>query len=88
MGSKNGSADWADQWGSHDIENANFRGQEDETGKSNRRFAEYEKKMKVVASTGYEKAKFAASVGAQKVKEGTTTGYRWIMDRYQKRSAK
>ncbi|KAI0504564.1 hypothetical protein KFK09_015516 [Dendrobium nobile] len=37
---------------------------------------------------GVEKTKAAAATGLKKVKHGTTVGFNWIKDKYQKRTHK
>ncbi|KAJ7537714.1 hypothetical protein O6H91_11G018100 [Diphasiastrum complanatum] len=94
MSSKKGSAEntngvsWAEQWDHKNGDHVPVRGQETAAKPGNTKLAEYEKKMRAAASTGYEKAKVAAAVSAQKVKVGTTTGIKWVKDQYQKRTKK
>lgn len=47
-----------------------------------------EKKRSSGVKNGVEKTKAAASTGLKKVKEGTTLGFQWIKDKYQKRTQK
>jgi hypothetical protein len=55
---------WADQWDYNEELNP------EESAKSKSKLGDYNKKMKSVASTGFEKAKSAASTGAKKAKAG------------------
>lgn len=44
-------------------------------------------KAKAAAAIGAVKAKAAAVVGASKVKSGTSTGFKWIKEKWQKRNS-
>ncbi|KAJ7948148.1 CDP-diacylglycerol-glycerol-3-phosphate 3-phosphatidyltransferase [Quillaja saponaria] len=94
MGSE--APNWADQWGSF--------GDDEDNGKlvNKKGSSSGGKKMadvKAVASAGLDKAKDAATVGAdraktaavasaQKVKSGTSAGFKWMKNQYQKKSSK
>ncbi|KAG1331410.1 hypothetical protein COCNU_02G013780 [Cocos nucifera] len=47
-----------------------------------------EKKKSSGVKNGVEKTKAVASTGLKKVKEGTSLGFQWIKDKYQKRTQK
>ncbi|CAL9095257.1 unnamed protein product [Musa acuminata var. zebrina] len=71
---------WADQWDYSD---------------HGRQLGEKKKKKKKSSSgggggwkSGVEKTKAAASAGLKKVKEGSSTGFRWIKDKYHERTGR
>lgn len=68
---------WADQWDNHDSPDP-----VPETNKSSK--AKYSKKI----GDGLGKTKAVASTGVKKVKEGTTVGFHWIKEKYQKKNQK
>jgi len=70
---------WEDQWDYVELN-------PEESAKSKSKLGDYNKKMKSVASTGFEKAKCAASTGAKKAKEGTSAGVRWVKIQYHKKT--
>lgn len=65
---------WADQWDSDPAP----------AKKETSSKAKYGKKL----GEGLEKTKAVASTGVKKVKEGTTLGFHWIKDKYNKRTQK
>ena len=69
---------WEDQW--------DYNEELNPEGSDKSKLGNYNKKMKSVASTGFEKAKCAASTGAKKAKEGTSAGVRWIKIQYNKKT--
>ncbi|URE27738.1 hypothetical protein MUK42_06099 [Musa troglodytarum] len=75
---ENGSTgpSWADQWDTSDHADL-ARGKEGSEKKKNKKSGEGLKK-------GLEKTKAVASSGLKKVKEGSTTGFQWIKDKWQK----
>ncbi|XP_077216863.1 uncharacterized protein LOC143851352 [Tasmannia lanceolata] len=67
---------WADQW---DYSNPDPIPEKKESATN-----KYGKKV----GNGFEKTKAVASTGMKKVKTGTTTGFQWIKDKYNKRTQK
>lgn len=81
MGSK-APASWAYQWGTREDYDGKLSSQVGH-GSSSKMDG-----VKSAASAGLFKAKAAAVVGAQKVKTGTSLGFRWVKNHYQKRVSK
>ncbi|KAL5728379.1 hypothetical protein ACHQM5_001471 [Ranunculus cassubicifolius] len=76
---------WADQWGA-----GGSYGTEENTHQNHGKNESGNKKMAVIktkASAGLDKAKAAAVVGAMKVKGGTSTGFKWMKEQYQKKKS-
>jgi len=80
---------WADQWDyKFNDEVARKENREKQKEDNKQKLAEYNKKVKAVASNGMEKTKAAVTVGAQKVMSGTTTSFRWLKEKVQKKNWK
>ncbi len=78
---------WADQWDyKFNDEVARKENREKQKEDNKQKMAEYNKKVKAVASSGMEKTKTVVTVGAQKVMSGTTTSFRWIKEKVQKKN--
>lgn len=81
MGSE--APNWADQWGSY----ADDREGDDKnttSKKKNNKMSEF----KALASAGLDKTKTVAVIGAQKLKTGTSSGFKWVKNQYQKKFSK
>lgn len=70
---------WADQW-----DNGPDPVAVEDKKKSNGTGAKYKQKV----GEGFDKTKTVASTGLKKVKEGTSVGFQWIKDKYQKTTQK
>ncbi|KAF9623315.1 hypothetical protein IFM89_000804 [Coptis chinensis] len=74
-------ASWADQW---DYSNPDPVHTEDPNKKKSGTSNKYGKKV----GEGFDKTKAVASTGMKKVKEGTTLGFNWVKEKYNKRNQK
>ncbi|GJR98816.1 hypothetical protein Tco_0270990 [Tanacetum coccineum] len=68
---------WADQWDSKS-EYVNPYGKKSSTSNT----------MKNKVGDGFDKTKTVALTGMKKVKQGTTTGFHWIKEKYNKHANK
>ncbi|KAF5459848.1 hypothetical protein F2P56_019762, partial [Juglans regia] len=81
-GNNSYEASWADQW---DYSNPDpVPAGANTSAKNNSTTAKYKQKV----GEGLGKTKAVASTGVKKVKEGTSSGLRWIKDKYHKTTQK
>ncbi|KAG0564886.1 hypothetical protein M758_8G144000 [Ceratodon purpureus] len=73
---------WADQW---DYKYNDKYGSEDSQDNKSGNNKEKLAKVKSAASAGMGKTKTVVSSGAQKVASGTSSGFKWIKEKVQKK---
>ncbi|KAA0057896.1 putative CDP-diacylglycerol--glycerol-3-phosphate 3-phosphatidyltransferase [Cucumis melo var. makuwa] len=80
----NSSYDWADQWDYNDSADVVTNNKKKISGSGGNSSAKYKQKV----GEGLGKTKAVASNGVKKVKEGTSLGFQWIKDKYNKTAHK